>query len=372
VSEAITITEDGRGDSAAAKPSFIFKADLRFRHFPELDGLRGCSVLLVVVGHTMTFKYWRGYRFDLASLGVLGFFVLSGFLITGLLCSEERRYEKISIKDFYLRRAFRILPALTVYLVTIIVLKQVGLVTGVSWRAIGYSALFVENMIGGGVVVGHLWTLSLEEQFYLAWPLVFLLVGRRKLFAPALGLIIGTWVYRAVAIWLAPWDYGQGIFEHRSDFRMDSILIGCALALFFDRRPGDRKQFTSFARWGTHPMWVLPLLYLWTVHCEVSPFLGVHLTVQTVLVCCLAFNIIVFPKSVLGAILRNPVLRFVGLVSYSLYLWNQLFISTTSPDWGFIRRVPFCIVVSMGVAVLSYYLVERPFLGLKRRFAYVR
>jgi peptidoglycan/LPS O-acetylase OafA/YrhL len=91
-----------------------------------------------------------------------------------------------------------------------------------------------------------------------------------------------------------------------------------------------------------------------------------------VLVCCLAFNIIVFPKSVLGAILRNPVLRFVGLVSYSLYLWNQLFISTTSPDWGFIRRVPFCIVVSMGVAVLSYYLVERPFLGLKRRFAYVR
>jgi peptidoglycan/LPS O-acetylase OafA/YrhL len=350
----------------AGRLPYLFEAGARFRRFPELDGFRGCAVLLVIVSHTIGFRHWRGNRLEFGGLGVLCFFVLSGFLITGLLCAEERRSKTISVKHFYFRRAFRILPAALVYLATITVLKLVGLVTDLSWRAIVYAALFVANNTGGGVSVNQFWTLSLEEQFYLVWPLLFVLLGRRRLFAPALGVIVAVWVYRAVAISLAPWDYGMGIFEHRTDFRIDSILAGCALALFIDRRPAD-SRFASVARWGTHSALLIPALLLWTVCCERTPFLPVHLTVQTVLVCCLLFQATRFPNSVLGAVLRNPLLRFAGLVSYSLYLWNELFLCTRLPDWGVIRRLPLSLVISVVVAVLSYFFVERPFLRMKRR-----
>jgi peptidoglycan/LPS O-acetylase OafA/YrhL len=371
VSETVAISEDSRTHSTSRGPSFILKAGLRFRHFPELDGLRGCAILLVLIGHTVTLKYWRDAG-PLGMLGVLLFFVLSGFLITGLLCSEARRLETISLKAFYLRRAFRILPAFAVYIVTVSLLIHLRLVTDTGWKGIAVSVMFVENNFGGGVTVGHLWSLSLEEQFYLVWPLLFLLLGRQHSFAPTLGLIIGIWVYRAVAISVAPYDYGLGIFEHRSDFRMDSILVGCALALLLDRGPKKPSRFTSLARWGTHPIWVVPFLLCWTIYFEKLPFLSVYLTIQTVFICCLVFHVILFPASVTGGLLRMRWLRFVGLVSYALYLWNQLFISVSLPDWGFIRKMPFCLFMSGGAAVLSYFLVERPFLRLKRRFSPAR
>jgi peptidoglycan/LPS O-acetylase OafA/YrhL len=368
VSETFAIAEESPTRSAR-EPSFLQRADLRFRHFPELDGLRGCAVLLVLVGHVLVFKYWRGYRWNLAMLGVLLFFVLSGFLITGLLCSEERRFGTISLKSFYVRRIFRILPAVGAYILVVVGLMQFGLVTDTSRKAIVGSVLFVENIVGGGVTVGHLWSLSLEEQFYLVWPLLFLLLGRRHSLAPAIGLIVGIWVYRAAAIAIAPYDYGLGIFEHRSDFRMDSILVGCALALLLDRREGGRTHFPPLARWATHPVGLVVLLLLWTVNCEVQPLLGLYLSVQTVLVCGLVFHVIAFPDSGLGRLLRMCWLRFVGLISYSLYLWNQLFIATSVPEWGLVRRMPFCLLASAGAALLSYFLIERPFLALKRRLA---
>ena len=364
----LATSAEGSSYGASLEPSFLLKAGSRFRHFPELDGLRGCAVLMVVVGHTLTFRYWRAYQWNLGTLGVLLFFVLSGFLITGLLCAEERRRGTISLKGFYRRRVFRILPAVFVYILAVSVLKRVGLVTDTSWKGIVHSLFFVQNIFGGGLSVGQLWSLSLEEQFYLVWPLLLLLFGRRHLFAPTLGLILATWVYRAVAIAIAPYDYGQGIFEHRSDFRMDSILVGCAIALFFDRRREAPPPNGTLVRWLTHPSWVIPMLFAWSVLYERPPFLGVYLTVQTAFVCCLVLHIILFPDSVVGRVLRLRWLRFAGLISYSLYLWNQLFIAVSVPDWGFIRRIPFCLFATAAVACLSYFFVERPFLRLKRRF----
>ncbi len=330
-------------------------------------------MLLVVVGHTLVFRLGRGYRWtQFATLGVLIFFVLSGFLITGLLCSEERRREKISLRHFYLRRAFRILPAFSVFILVVSLLVHLKLVTDTSWRTIAVSVLFVKNIFGSGATLGHLWSLSLEEQFYLIWPLLFSVVGRRRLLAPTVGLILGVVLYRAVAIRLAPYDYGGGIFELRSDFRMDSILVGCALALHLDRRPETPNHFPRLARWGTHPIWLIPFLASWTLYCEVPALWSVYLTVQTVLVCGLVFHVIAFPDSVVASLLRRRWLRFVGLISYSLYLWQQLFLVVSVPDWGFIRQLPFCLFISGGVAVLSYFLVERPFLNLKRRFADAR
>lgn len=327
-------------------------------------------MLIVVIGHTLVFRLGFGYRWThFALLGVLVFFVLSGFLITGLLCSEERRFNKISLKNFYLRRVLRILPAFSVFLLIVCVLIHFNLIIDTPWTSIAVSMMFLKNIFGSGITVAHLWSLSLEEQFYLAWPLIFSVIGRRRILAPTLGLILGIVVYRTAAINLAPYLHGSGIFELRSDFRMDSILVGCALALLLDRRPEQATQFEPLVRWGTHPIWIGPLLLFWTLYCDIPPLWSVYLTIQTVLVCALVFNAIAFPDSVFGHLLRIRSLCFVGLISYSLYLWQQVFLVTNDPDWGLVREFPYCLFSSGAAAVLSYFIVERPFLRLKRRFS---
>ena len=321
------------------------------------------------MGHALVFRFGRGYSWSqFAILGVLIFFVLSGFLITGLLCSEERRFGRISLRDFYLRRALRILPAFSVFIGTVIVLVHFGLVTD-SRRTIIAALLFIKNFIGLGLsAVGHLWSLAMEEQFYLVWPILFRLMRRRFLLAPTLGLILGIVVYRGVAIWAAPYDWGQGIFEVRPDFRMDSILVGCALALILDRRPGTRP-FSAMTRLGTHPFWVVPLLLYWTLYCDVESVRSIYLTIQTALVCCLIFHLVAFPSSALGHMLKQRWICFVGLISYSLYLWQQPFLVVSTPSWGFVRQVPFCFFMVAAAGMLSYFFIERPFLRLKRRFS---
>lgn len=346
------------------------RAGSRFRHFPQLDGLRGAAVLIVVIGHIFVFRLGLGYRWThFALLGVLIFFVLSGFLITGLLCSEERRFTKISLKNFYFRRALRILPAFFAFILIISLLIHLDLVIDTPWRTVAVSMMFLKNITGTGITLAHLWSLSLEEQFYLVWPLMFRIIGRRNLLAPTLGLIFGIVVYRTAAISIAPHLHGLGIFELRTDFRMDSILVGCALALLLDRRPEHSNQFSPLVRRATHPIWLLPLLLFWTIYCDIPPLWGVYLTVQTILVCGLVFNTIAFPDSVLGRLLQRASICFVGLISYSLYLWQQVFLVTNDPDWGLVRELPLCLFFSGAVAVLSYFIVERPFLRLKRRFS---
>ncbi len=351
-------------------PSFLVKAGSRFRHFPQLDGLRGTAVLIVVIGHTLVFRLGFGYRWThFALLGVLIFFVLSGFLITGLLCSEERRFTNISLKNFYLRRVLRILPAFSVFILIICLLILLDLVIDTPWATIVWSVMFLKNILGTGSTVAHLWSLSIEEQFYLVWPIIFSVIGRRRLLAPTLGLILAIVVYRTAAINIAPYLHGRGIFELRSDFRMDSILVGCALALLLDRRPEQSNQFAPLVRWVTHPIWIGPLLIFWTLYCDIPPLWSVYLTVQTALVCGLVFNAIAFPDTVLGRVLRRRWIGFVGLISYSLYLWQQVFLVTNDPDWGLVREFPFCLFIAGAAAVLSYFIVERPFLRLKRRFS---
>ncbi len=364
------MSEDGRRHDRA---SLIFDAGTKFRHFRELDGLRGIAVLMVVAGHTLVFRLGRSYRWtEFAFLGVLIFFVLSGFLITGLLCSEERRFGTISLRNFYLRRAFRILPALFVFIGLISLLIELNLVTDTPWTTVAFSMVFLKNIFGTGSTLGHLWSLSLEEQFYFIWPIMFTIVGRRNLLAPTLGIALAVILYRTVAILVTPYDYGRGIFELRTDFRMDSILVGCALALVIDRRTNSAIGFSRIARWATHPLWTGPLLVFWTLYCGIPRLWAAYLTVQTALVCCLVFHTIAFPDSAMGRGLRLRSLAFVGLISYSLYLWQQLFLVVSVPSWGVIRELPLCLFLTAAAALLSYYLVERPFLRLKRRLLSAR
>lgn len=371
--ETFATSQDRRTEPTPTGPPFTLNAASKFRHFPELDGLRGSAVLFVVIGHVLVFRLGRGYQWtQFASLGVLIFFVLSGFLITGLLCAEERRFGKISLRHFYLRRVFRILPAFSAFILVVMFLMHLRLITDISSRTILFAVLFVKNFFGSGPTLAHLWSLSLEEQFYFAWPIIFRLGGRRRLLAPTLGLLLGVAVYRGFAIHFAPYDYGSGLFELRTDFRIDSILVGCALALVIDRRTRHPKEFSPLTRWTTHPFWVIPVLLAWTLYGDVEAVRSVYLSVQTALVCCLVFHVIAFQRSLVSRFLAARWIGFVGLISYSLYLWQQPFLVVSQPSWGFVRQLPFCLFITGAVALLSYYLVERPFLELKRRLSSAR
>jgi len=138
------------------------------QRIPSLDGVRAISITLVVMCHLANWKHISlPFPTIYGSLGVRIFFVLSGFLITKLLLREHERTETISLRDFYIRRAYRIFPAAAVYLLVITIIYWHQL----RWYSIAASALYVMNMQSYPPwMLGHLWSLSIEEQFYLLWP----------------------------------------------------------------------------------------------------------------------------------------------------------------------------------------------------------
>src|SRR4051794_16092311 len=200
--------------------------------FSSLDGLRAVSILMVLAGHlngTANFGRRDLGIGDYAHLGVVVFFVVSGFLITSLLLSEQEKTGAVSLKLFYARRCLRILPAAYAYMACMAVLWAFGSVR-LSWRSLIHAATYTGNYIQARTWhLGHLWSLSVEEQFYLLWPAAFVLLGRRKAaWAAALVLAVAP-LARALG-WLVLIQAG---YSAGTMFPMvaDSLATGCLLAL---------------------------------------------------------------------------------------------------------------------------------------------
>jgi len=336
----------------------------KFGFLPQLDGFRGISVFLVLIGHA--FADGVG---PLSKLGVMMFFVLSGFLITGLLCNEQISTGGISLRNFYLRRALRIFPAFFVLILGTAILIKSGYITDVPWYSLVVACLYLSNIFGRGDSITHLWSLSLEEQFYAGWPLVVRSFGLRRAFMIACSSILAVMAVRLVVIQLGIVNYFNGKIYLRPWFRFDSILIGCCIALFlYDRQP-SRQSVARWCRWAA-PLVVMPALLLWSQFSERVPALRpVHLTVQLLLAATLLLYIVVFPNSMTARAMTLRPLRFLGRISYSLYLWQQMFLMTHDPSWGLIREFPWNILAALGAGIASHYVVERPFLKLKHRLS---
>jgi peptidoglycan/LPS O-acetylase OafA/YrhL len=333
----------------------------KHRYYPQLDGLRALAVLIVVGGHELL----DTPAHEVAALGVLLFFVLSGFLITTLLCDEDRDTGRVDLGAFYLRRAMRILPAMYALLAVTALLVAIRRVTDVPWRDFAAAVLYVRNLFGRGTSIAHLWSLSIEEQFYLVWPLLIIMVpsGARLVTAAALVLAGVTW--RATAMTLHLFDY-NGIYYMRTDFRLDSILSGCVLALLL------RSDDVRVIKWArivakvSYPPALLAVLFaliLVPLPSSCAPYV---LTAETSLATMLLLHLIVLDSDIFGRILSTRTLRWLGRLSYSWYLWQQVFIVTRVPSWGIVRKFPVDILASFAAALTSYYAVERPFLRWKR------
>jgi peptidoglycan/LPS O-acetylase OafA/YrhL len=344
-------------------------------YLAELDGLRGIAVLSVMIFHSgVLVGGW---------LGVDVFFVLSGFLITRLLVGEYDRTGRINLGYFYARRALRLLPAL-VTLVTVLALVLL-VTTGREYRSylllyvsavLFYFANWVEPFgfpLGWGF--GHTWSLAIEEQFYLLWPLVLLtllrFVRRRLVIAfivpcAALGVV----AYRALLTRAG--SSPLRLFEG-SDTHADPLLIGCALALltFWDLLPGGHVARQT-SRWlaGLSMVGLVGLFLRARL-----PVDYVEYGASTAAAVCTALIItdLLGPNSLLAPALRNGLLVRTGRISYGLYLWHYpIFFALGIQTYGSVSA-PGTIaagwVGTAGAALVSFYVIESPALRLKARFA---
>ena len=376
------------------------------RHLPALDGVRGLAIVLVLVSHLMLFNDKTGSRFgdSLAALRGLGwtgvdlFFVLSGFLITGIL--YDTLNDPHYFRSFYMRRFLRIFPLYYGFLFFMIVL---GHWTHVGWGGRQYVLLtYTQNTTlwfpvtdfhpGVWADLDHFWSLAVEEQFYLFWPLlVFLVRGRRSLIALTLALS-GF----ALALRIAMYLHGASpltIFM-LTPCRMDSLLLGGCAALVL-RGNSDWIPYR----------WLMPTVFavaavivgytLWHLgHDMRAGFFGATFGYLVIAVGCVALLLAsIDTGSIVHRVFRWQFLRMLGKYSYGIYVLHifvaHLFGTLLDRALGMSLRnfltpqlhsrplavlIEFCVTASVVIfaAYLSYNLYEVHFLRLKQYFGYRR
>jgi peptidoglycan/LPS O-acetylase OafA/YrhL len=304
-------------------------AGLEKSHLPSLDGIRAIAVSLVVFYHL-------GIPGVPGGMGVLIFFVLSGFLITWLLLKEEERFGHISLKLFYARRTLRIFPAFYVYWSLIVALWVISSRHLFRARAI-CSFLYVNNYyqaVFGDPNTGlsHTWSLGVEEQFYLLWPITFLLLrnnGRRIRFL--LWSIAAVWLYREFLVFVV--HRSQGYIYEAFDTRADHLMIGCNLAVALRERVWVRLWHLLVASpsriWITFTGLIISAAlgyFLRTIYRDSLAFIVDPLLTASLIVQGTAYS-----SAALGKLLNWSWMRYLGAISYSVYLYHPL-------AMGWIRR----------------------------------
>ena len=331
---------------------------------PSLNGIRAFAAFLVVFYH-------YGWPSP-GGLGVLTFFVLSGFLITWLLLREEDRYGRISLSAFYWRRSLRIFPAFYVYwilLVAYLLLSNHRFVVGQGIAAFFYVGNYYQAIIGDpNTGFSHTWSLGVEEQFYLLWPAAFLLLRPNRRFLFLLCAIPFIWVYRELSVWLLHRDQGYVYFAF--DMRADHLLMGCLLAVAIHRRslPGVLLRCSS-RPWGA---WIA------VAGLAASSVMAAHITryrdtigfiVDPILVAILIVQVIRFPEAGLGRLLNLRAISYLGTISYSVYLYHVVLLGPVTRAFSSvpILTLPGFIGAVVLAATGSYFLIERPMLRLRNR-----
>src|SRR5688572_5988595 len=352
---------------------------MRPTHLPTLDGWRGVAILMVVLAHAVKPPYctgdaspeWCRYAL-LGGHGVALFFALSGFLITTRLVDEYEARGVISLRAFYIRRAFRILPAAFAALLTFSLLGALGILP-IAPLEIVSSLFFFRNYVpiflsdaGHGFYTGLFWSLAVEEHFYFIWPLLLALSIRRGWSGRiAMGAAIVVAIWRRLEghyLWLQhALDLPQYQFNFRTDTRLDALLWGCTLALLLR----DARAAALLKRWLTPKVWLLlPTAYAAGIAFELR---GVWW--HTLLAPPMIVGTVLHAESWAGRVLEWRPLRWVGRISYSLYLWHPLVMPQLAAAvvWPRIQSLPINVILAFLLAASSYYVVERPLIELGRR-----
>ena len=358
-------------------------ASFRLGYRPSLDGLRGVAILAVVIHHTRQPFIQGGY------LGVDLFFVLSGFLITTILLEEWERCGAVSFRRFYLRRALRLLPALVVLLAAFVVLSVALSLAGVEQKIptpVGLTVLAVvfyqANWVWGFDLfdlgpLEHTWSLSVEEQFYLLWPVILVVLLRRVRQRHRVLALVGLGVLTSAAWRVQVWRSAESWERPYAglDTRADALLMGSGLALIATAGllPTSRSAKRTLGVAAAVATSILGWFAVTAPITAASMYLG-GFTLVAVAAAVVIAHLLVGPPQSIERVLTSPGLVWVGRLSYSLYLWHipiaaGIYLGVDRGAVPELAAIPAKIGLSLLAATLSFFLVERPFLRLKPRAA---
>jgi peptidoglycan/LPS O-acetylase OafA/YrhL len=378
-----------RAGARRAHPSLRSAALVKVPYLPGLDGLRALAVMSVLLYHGDVASLKGGF------LGVEVFFVISGYLITAILLAERKNSFRIDLKRFYSRRAKRLLPALFLTLFLAMLITAIffrdelatlrgdtvsSLLYVTNWFFVFGQKSYFES-VGRPSLVQHLWSLAVEEQFYLLWPLIFAagmrFLGRKRLFiATLVGALLST-VLMAVL-------YHPGVDPSRvyygTDTRAAGLLIGAALAFVWApyrlTRSVGRGAPLALNAVGVLSLGVLVWMLFVTDQFSDWLYRGGFLRVS--LVTALLIAVVVHPAAKIGKYLGMRPLRWVGLRSYGIYLYHWPIFQLTRPQLDVpLTGTPLLVLrllLTFAVATVSYKYVETPIRtgALTKRWAALR
>ncbi|MBV8718305.1 MAG: acyltransferase [Chloroflexi bacterium] len=345
-------------------------------YIPSLDGIRAAAVMLVFLAHAGLNDRVPG------NFGVTAFFFLSGYLITTLLRMEFDRTGGVSLRAFYLRRVLRIFPPMYIVLLAASALAIAGLIEGsVSVGGFAAQALYLSNyyIVQNGWWDGRApgtwiyWSLAVEEHFYLVFPVVYIALrrfvsSRTRQMLILLGLCGLVMAWRLALILLLGADHDRTYVA--SDTRVDSILFGCILAVY-GNPVLDETRIKS--QWWKYLLFPVGLLGLLVSFLDTDPAFDdtVRYTLQGLSLVPLFVVAIRFPEWPLMRLLNLKPVRYVGVVSYSIYLMHPtiLFAINQWTHWHPLVVGVLSFGMTLGLATLMYRYVERPCGRLRKRLS---
>lgn len=319
-------------------------------HIPSLDGWRGLAILLVLFEHAQNRLYGHDV-WDGGQHGVTIFFVLSGFLITTNLLKEP-----INLRRFYVRRFFWLIPTAWSYIAFVLFCDVLFRVKMTTWSEVLSCVTFWRNYYGLGrsLALGHFWSLSIEEQFYLFWPGLLLLAGKRHVKLLAIALICGFWLWRLIH-WNSYLTVTYGYLH--TPVHADSLLFGCLLAILW------REDWLIHAL-DRHSIVLSAVSFCGLLYCFVF-FRYPPPLAEPICIAVLIGLSVRFPQSKSFGWINSRVLSYIGIVSYSIYVWQQYFFEVSRPLKSMI--VMMCLMPFF--AGFSFYVIERPLRRFGRRLA---
>ncbi|MDE1163601.1 MAG: acyltransferase [Acidobacteriaceae bacterium] len=346
----------------------------RVGYLPSLDGWRAIAISAVLLDHSAVLP-WRFARHHLQNKGADGvwlFFAISGLLICSRLLNEEKRNGKISLPNFYIRRSFRIFPASFTFLAILLGLEALKIIplNHSAWLSAllfcrNYWSYFMQSGDSGTWFTSHFWSLAVEEHFYLFFPTLLVLFPRARhaVIATLAAFFLGWSVFYMAT---HPPATRNIFWNQRTEFCLFGLLVPALCALILDR--GETRKY------ATKYLHVVPLLLLSAIVLFLQDRFnhnGIPSLAEAIIFPLLLLSTSLHPENWLTRMLETAPFRFIGRISYSLYLWQILFLTRSITYPGRIHTLQ-SPITEIGCAVLcalaSFYFIETPMIAFGKRF----